>query len=214
MRKIIWYVLVRSRGQPEYGELVREFQQLLAEYVDKALIAEYLALMVIEITSHTELSHYRQVAARLYDNPKAAGAVASNQRLRAAVQRQMEEEGDLLFLTYQLGGKGASIGTEHRLRITVANQEREYARVREQLEQKLEPGVREKSPGGFLPAGAQRERGHRAGPLLPVLPAERLREAERAHRVHRQPAGPQRPDGHPAFPAVLTPRAPYLTRAR
>jgi len=116
--------------------------------VDKALIAEYLALMVIELTSHTELSHYRQVAARLYDNPKAAGAVASNQRLRAAVQKQMEEEGDLLFLTYQLGGKGTSIGTEHRLRITVANQEREYARVREQLEQKQE-GVREKSLADF-----------------------------------------------------------------
>jgi len=149
LRKIIWYVLVRSRGQPEYGELVREFQQLLAEYVDKALIAEYLALMVIEITSHTELSHYRQVAARLYDDPRAARAVASNERLRAAVQRQMEQEGDLLYLTYQLGGKGASIGTEHRLRIAVANQEREYARVRDQLEQKPEPSVREKSLADF-----------------------------------------------------------------
>ena len=149
LRKIIWYVLVRTRGQPECDELVREFQLLLAEYVDKALIAEYLALMVIEITSHTELTHYRQVAARLYDNPRAAGAVASNQRLRAAVQRQMQAEGDLLYLTYQLGGKGASIGTEHRLRITVANQEREYARVRDQLEKKLEPSVREKSLADF-----------------------------------------------------------------
>jgi hypothetical protein len=149
MRKIIWYVLVRSRGQPENGELVREFQQLLAQYVDKALIAEYLALMVIELTSHTELSHYRQVAARLYDDPRAGAAVASNERLRAAVQRQMKQEGDLLYLTYQLGGKGVSIGTEHRLRVTVANQEKEYARVRDQLEQKLDPGAREKSLADF-----------------------------------------------------------------
>jgi hypothetical protein len=149
LRKIIWYVLVRTRGQPECDELVREFQLLLAEYVDKALIAEYLALMVIEITSHTELTHYRQVAARLYDNPKAAAAVASNQRVRAAVQREMERQGDLLYLTYQLGGKGASIGTEHRLRIAVANQEREYARVRDQLDRKPGPSTREKSLADF-----------------------------------------------------------------
>jgi hypothetical protein len=149
MRKIVWYVLVRTRGQSEYGELVREFQQLLVEYVDKALIAEYLALMVIEITSHTELTHYRQVAARLYDNPRAAREVASNERLRASVRRQMEQEGDLLYLTFQLGSKGASIGTEHRLRITVANQEREYARVRDQLDKKPEPRLREKSLADF-----------------------------------------------------------------
>jgi hypothetical protein len=75
--------------------------------------------------------------------------VASNQRLRAAVQREMEREGDFLFLTYQLGSKGASIGTEHRLRITVANQEREYARVRDQLETKMEPSARERSLADF-----------------------------------------------------------------
>jgi hypothetical protein len=149
MRKIIWYVLVRTRGQSEYVELVREFQQLLAEYVDKALIAEYLALMVIEITSHTELAHYRQVAAGLYDNPRAAGEVASNERLRATVRRQMERDGDYLFLTYQLGSKGASIGTEHRLRITVANQEKEFARVRDQLDKKPQPSAREKSLADF-----------------------------------------------------------------
>jgi hypothetical protein len=149
MRKIIWYVLVRSRGQPEYAQLVYEFQRLLAQHVGKALIAEYLALMIIELLSYTEISHYRQVASLLSGNPKAAEAVASNERLRAAVQKQMGEEGDLLYLTFQLASPGASIGTEDRLRVTVCNREREYNRVRAELEQKPAADIRQKSLADF-----------------------------------------------------------------
>jgi hypothetical protein len=149
MRKIIWYVLVRSRGQSEYAQLVSDFRPLLAQHVGKALIAEYLALMIIELLSYTEISHYRQVASLLYGNPKAAEAVASNERLRAAVQKQMGEEGDLFYLTYQLASPGASIGTENRLRVTIYNREREYNLVREELEQKPAADIRQKSLADF-----------------------------------------------------------------
>ena len=54
--------------------------------------------------------------------------------MRAEVRRHMEAESDLLSLTYQLGSKQASIGMEHRLRVTISNQERRYQRVKEQLE--------------------------------------------------------------------------------
>jgi hypothetical protein len=149
MRKIIWYVLVRFRGQPEYAQLVSDFQRLLAQHVGKALIAEYLALMIVELMGFSEVSHYRQVASVLSGNPKAAEAVASNERLRAAVQKQMGEEGDLLYLTFQLASPGASIGTEDRLRVTVCNREREYNLVREELEQKPAADIRQKSLADF-----------------------------------------------------------------
>ena len=35
--------------------------------------------------------------------------------------------------TYQLGSKGASIGTEHRLHVAVCNQQQGYQRIKEQL---------------------------------------------------------------------------------
>jgi len=58
-----------------------------------------------------------------------------NESVRAEVWRRMEAEGDLLSLTYQLGSKGLSIGTEHRLRVSICNQEQQgYQKMKEQLE--------------------------------------------------------------------------------
>ncbi len=70
----------------------------------------------------------------------------TDERMRSEVQRHMEAEGDLLSLTYQLGGKGgASIGTEFRLRVSICNQEKSFRHLNEQLESRLGMDVKEHS---------------------------------------------------------------------
>jgi len=132
--RLLWCVLAKSRGQPEYESLVEELRGMLEVYIEKAVISEYLALMVVELLGFTEVSHYQQVAGRLLRGRKTMDGVTSDESMRAEVRRHMEAESDLLSLTYQLGSKQASIGMEHRLRVTISNQERRYQRVKEQLE--------------------------------------------------------------------------------
>ena len=133
--RLLWCVLAKSRGQPEYETLVEQLRGMLEVYIEKAIVSEYLALMVVELLGFTEVSHYQQVASRLLRGRKAGAARMIDESMRADVRRRMEAEGDLLSLTYQLGSKGTSIGTEHRLRVTICNQEQQgYQRIREQLE--------------------------------------------------------------------------------
>ena len=133
--RLLWCVLAKSRGQPEYKTLVEQLRAMLEVYIEKAIISEYFALMVVELLGFTEVSHYQQVASRLLRGRKAGAVRMIDESMRAEVRRRMEAEGDLLSLTYQLGSKGTSIGTEHRLRVTICNQEQQgYQRIREQLE--------------------------------------------------------------------------------
>ena len=132
--RLLWCVLAKSRGQSEYEILVEELRGMLEVYIEKAVISEYLALMVVELLGFTEVSHYQQVASRLLRGRKIRGALMTDEPVRAEVRRRMEAEGDLLSLTYQLGGKGTSIGTEHRLRVTICNQQQGYQKIKEQLE--------------------------------------------------------------------------------
>ena len=133
--RLLWCVLAKSRGQPEYKALVVQLREMLGTYIEKAIISEYLALMVVELLGFTEVSHYQQVASRLLRGRKAGAVRMIDESMRADARRRMEAEGDLLSLTYQLGSKGTSIGTEHRLRVTICNQEQQgYQRIREQLE--------------------------------------------------------------------------------
>ena len=133
--RLLWCVLAKSRGQPEYETLVEQLRGMLEVHIEKAIVSEYLALMVVELLGFTEISHYQQVANRLLRGRKAGAARMIDESIRADVRYRMEAEGDLLSLTYQLGSKGTSIGTEHRLRVTICNQEQQgYQRIREQLE--------------------------------------------------------------------------------
>jgi hypothetical protein len=113
--------------------------------VEKAIISEYLSLMIVELLGYTEVNHYEQVARRLMRGRTPGTTLMTDEGIRSDVRRHMESEGDLLSLTYQIGSKGASIGTENRLRVTICNQEQGYQTVREQLESRIGTDVKERS---------------------------------------------------------------------
>ncbi len=143
--KLLLCVLAMTRGQEEYTQLLEELRAVLASYIEKAIISEYLALMIVELLGYTEVSHYEQVARRILGSRRAGTAAMTDASLRAEVRQRMEADRDLLSLTYQLGSKGASIGTEHRLRVTISNEEPGYRRMREQLEGRIGTDVKERS---------------------------------------------------------------------
>jgi hypothetical protein len=145
MQGIIWCVMARSRGLPEYKSLVMKLRALVRDYVDRGRIAEYLALMVTELLTYTEILHSIEVARRLNPERPVSAAMLRNRELRETLWRTMQEQEDYLYLDYQISGKGTSIGTENRLRLVLFNRAREYQRVKEQIESKLGLDIREKS---------------------------------------------------------------------
>ena len=137
MRNVLWCVLARSRGEPGYEQLVSQLVGLLRRYLDKSKIAEYLALMVTELLTYVESLRLREAARRLAQgNPADGGDVLRDPALRAAVLQHLQEQEDYLHLTYFVGSRGPSIGTEDRLRILVYNRASEYRRVKTQIESK------------------------------------------------------------------------------
>ncbi|HTO21316.1 MAG TPA: hypothetical protein VMQ10_02475 [Spirochaetia bacterium] len=135
MRNVLWCVLARSRGEPGYEQLVSQLVSLLRRYLDKSKIAEYLALMVTELLTYVESLRLKETARRLARG-KGAGEVLRDPALRATVLQHLQQQEDFLHLTYFVGSRGPSIGTEDRLRILVYNRASEYRRVKTQIESK------------------------------------------------------------------------------
>ncbi len=140
MRNVLWCVLARSRGEPEYKALVSQLCGVLRRYLDKSRIAEYLSLMVTELLTYMESLYLKEVARRLTPRGRTPGDVLHNQALRAAVLKHLRDQQDFLYLTYFVGSRGPSIGTENRLRILIYNHAHEYRRMKTQLETKARPG--------------------------------------------------------------------------
>jgi hypothetical protein len=145
MRNVLWCVLARSRGEPEYKALVTQLCALLRRFLEKSKIADYLSLMVTELLTYVESLYLREVARRLAPRGRPPGDVLHDPTLRAAVLSHLEEEQDFLYLTYFVGNRGPSIGTENRLRILIYNHAHEYRRMKTQIENKARLNLEQKS---------------------------------------------------------------------
>jgi len=145
MRNIMWCVLAKSRGEPEYVVLVAKVVSLLRGYLEKSKIAEYLSLMVTELLTYAEAVHAMEIAGKLFPDLRSKQGILRNPKLREAIVRSMREQQAYLYLTYQVSSKVPSFGTENRLRIVIFNRAREYQKVKEQIENKAGLDIKEKS---------------------------------------------------------------------
>ncbi len=127
--RLLWCVLAKFRGQHEYQLLVGELRAMLELFIEKALVSEYLALMVVELLEFTEVNHYREIAWQLSGRRDTE---MPDPHMRNVVRRHMEAEGDIFSLTYHLRDEGAAEGEEYGLRVTI--QEQGHKGIKERLE--------------------------------------------------------------------------------
>ena len=162
MRNVLWCVLARSRTEPGYDQMVSQLVSLLRRYLDKSKIAEYLALMVTELLTYVESLRLKETARRLSPGGRPSDDVLKDPAFRARVLQHLQEQEDYLFLTYFVGSRGPSIGTEDRLRILVYNRASEYRRVKTQIESKAQL-VGDKSLAEFYRRAPEEELGSELG---------------------------------------------------
>ncbi|HET6487570.1 MAG TPA: hypothetical protein VFH83_14180 [Spirochaetia bacterium] len=144
MRDLMRCVLSRSRGQREYHRLVFDICALLRNYLERSKIAEYLALIIMELIAYTETVHSLEIARRLFPRTQPTTEMLRNPSLRNAISRDMNEQRDYLYLTYHVSNEASSLGTENRLKVVLFNGVREYQKMKSQIETKLGLDLEEK----------------------------------------------------------------------
>ena len=145
MRDVMRCVLARSRGQREYHRLVFQIRALLRNYLDRAKIPEYVALIIMELITYAETVHSMEIARRLFPKTRLTDEMLRGSKVRDAISRNRHEQKDYLYLSYQIINQARSLGTENNLRIVLFNNAREYRKMKEQIETKLGLDLQEKS---------------------------------------------------------------------
>jgi len=134
--KIVWCVLSRSKSLEEYAPLLNEIRDTIRAYLKRSRIAEYLALMIMELATNAEHAHLHRYASQIYGNEKDLDRLILNPQIRSRLLARMEKEEALLHLTWKVSGSKASIGTEHRLKVILYNRESDYRQFKQEIEDK------------------------------------------------------------------------------
>lgn len=149
LRPFTWFILARFKGQAGYDALIKEVRAGLAEYMEKAKIAEYVALNVMELAANAENNNLKREAKLLFKGAVDTNAVLFDANVRRQVIDSLQHRGELVSISWKLGSRGTSIGTQGRLHITVYNKESEYEKMKEAFDEKKSADLKKKSLQDF-----------------------------------------------------------------
>jgi hypothetical protein len=133
IRPFIWFIMAKFRESDGYEGLVKEIRTSLMEYMEKSRIAEYIALNVVELATNTENSNLKREAATLFKGEVDMNAVLFDTKVRRLVQDSLQQKGELVSISWELGSRGLSFGMQGRLQTTISNKESEFEKIKDSM---------------------------------------------------------------------------------
>ncbi len=140
-----WYVLSVSEEYGDFDSLFRDIIQNLSTYIEKAKIAEYLSLMIMEFSINAELSQLKQLSTRIYKNKVDINKILSNKIVRTELLKYLEKHQEFLTLSWIIHSTRTSIGTDNRLQVVIFNKDQEYQKLKQDMNDKKSVDIRKKS---------------------------------------------------------------------
>lgn len=138
-----WYIILRFQKNDGFAEMVKGIRTLLKSYLEKSKVAEFTALMIMELAQMSENANMRTEARRIY--PDADDKVLYNPDLRQKIISELIRNHELVFLSWKIGGRASAIGKQGRLEITLYNKDDEFQEFKENVDQKKSADLNKKT---------------------------------------------------------------------
>ncbi len=149
LRPFTWFIIAKFKDSDGYDLLIKDIRTGLAEYMEKAKIAEYVALNVMELAANAENNNLKREAKVVFKGAVDMNAVLFDPNVRKQVIDSLQRKGELVYISWKLGSKGTSIGTQGKLHITIYNKESEYEKMKEAFDVKKHADLKKRTLQDF-----------------------------------------------------------------
>lgn len=140
-----WYILQKFYRSDGFTQMLSVVRQVLAEYMDKSKVAEYISLMVMELALNCENTNMRKEARRMYQGTGITETAIYEPDIRANIISELEKKKELVYLSWKLGGGSSSIGKQGRLEITLYNRDDDFQEAKVNVESKRDADISKRS---------------------------------------------------------------------
>jgi hypothetical protein len=123
--QIIYFILSIHRGSTGYFELIRSGQRLLSQFMDKASIPEYLALMLVELLMN----------------------MAMNDTQISALKKLLDD--DNIYVLLRLSKKRHEKGDRARMHFMISNQKSGFEDMKQKINNRITTNISGKSLKDF-----------------------------------------------------------------
>jgi hypothetical protein len=133
MNPVTWVALYNFWNSPDEDILINVVTGCIREYTEKLKIADYAALMVIELASNIERMNTRREAGILYPGVNAESTVMTDPKMRAAIIKELKKKNSLVTFLWRLGA-GSQPGGRNKFQISLYDQEPNYKEIRNSMD--------------------------------------------------------------------------------
>lgn len=135
---LLWFLLVKFSSSFEWDTVYGDIQDALDRHLKKSRIAEFLALMHMELCLSAESRNIKNFVNQEYGGAVSYESLVYDPEKRGRITGVMEERGDLISTAWKIGSRtDSSIGTEKKLEVVVYNKGAETIAMREKINEKL-----------------------------------------------------------------------------
>ncbi|MDC7222522.1 MAG: hypothetical protein PQJ60_02210 [Spirochaetales bacterium] len=149
----VWFLLVKFASSFEWDTVYLDIQTALAQYLNKSRIAEYLALMHMELCLSAESRNMKNFVKESYKGAVSYESLVYDPEKREKLISAMEESGEVISTAWKIGSRtDSSIGLENKLEVVVYNKGAEIMEMRDKVNEKLHASAGEHSLSQFYQA--------------------------------------------------------------
>ncbi len=140
-----WYIITLFHKSDGFAEMISSIRNLLAQYMEKSRVAEYISVMVMELALNNENTNIRKEAKNLYPAVDDINSLVVDPEARSKIVKELQRKRVLVSVSWKLGGGSTSIGKQGRLQITLYNKDDEFQEVKENIEMKATADTNKKT---------------------------------------------------------------------
>lgn len=140
-----WYIIIKFFKNDGFNEILSILRQYLASYMTKSKVAEYIAVMVMELALSSENTNIRKAAKYLYQGIENYDTLIFDPEIRSQIVKELQRKHELVSLSWTIGGGSMSIGKQGLLQIMLYNKDDEQNEVKETIESKMSVNLKKKS---------------------------------------------------------------------
>ena len=141
----VWYIFIKFSRNEDFDEIIGCVRKLLHEYMEKSVLAEYIALMVMELAQNNENENLKSVAKYLYRGLGEVDTLIFDPEIRQKLIEELVKKNKLVYISWRLGGGATAIGTKGKMQIMLYSKSDEFQELKENLDEKMSVDVNKKS---------------------------------------------------------------------
>ncbi len=131
-----WYLLLLFSNHEEFNQMIAKVREVIFEYIPKSSIAEYVALLLIELCTNIETTNFLSIAKTILGNENLKSSILLDSKIRNAVLEEAKKRKKFIYVSWKVGQASNAIGNENNVKISVYGKDANFKEIKSNIDSK------------------------------------------------------------------------------